>query len=203
MRLGLLGPSPHDLGALGRAAIGLRDQLHAERVVYLGSDQALDHVVAELARQLVGPEAGDDHLLRRATATCLTGSPQDIDGFILREQQRNGLRMFESLASGSTRSVEILGGKVAVMLYDNRYLVEEDILPATLLIYGRSRDPVIKQVGRRWFLAPGAFPDAGILLLDEDHGELRATLYSSAFEVVQSVPLAAPQSLKMRVSGGS
>lgn len=201
MRLGLLGPALDQREALEKAALGLRDVIGAERVVYLGADSALDDVVRGEAERLVGPRADDVNLMARATATCLTAEPSEIDEFLRRERERLSLRMFESLPGTTTRSVELLGGKVAVMLYDKANLVEDDILPATLLVFGRSREPLVKAVGRRWFLSPGTFPKHGIMLVEENDGVLSATVYDADFSVRSTTLLEAPRTLRMRALG--
>ena len=109
--------------------------------------------------------------------------------------------MYESLPGETTRSVELVGGKVAVMLYDKANLEEEDILPATLLIFGKSREPLIKQVGRRWFLSPGSFPLHGRMLIDDAGEHLRAFTYDSKMNQTSEQVLSAPRSLRMRASG--
>lgn len=179
----------------------LLGELAADRVVYLGSDRVLDEVVADWAQELVGPQADDLSVMKRATEHCLTGTPDEIDAFLLRERQRSRLRMFESLAGEKTKSVEMIGGKVAVMLYDKAHLEEEDILPATLLIFGRSREPLVKLIGRRWFLSPGSFPNHGVMIVDDAEEKLRAITYGPDFEPLDSQVLSAPKSLRMRVAG--
>jgi hypothetical protein len=201
MRLGLLGPSGGHERELDRAARGLRDGLGAERVVYLGADRALDALVSRWAIDLVGGQGTDATLMTRATSQCLRASPSEIDGFLGREAERDRLRMFESLAGSTTRSVEIVGGKVCVLLYDKAHLEEEDILPATLLIFGKSTGPVVRQVGRRWFLSPGSFPDHGVLLVDDEAGDLRATSYAPNLRLTGSQLIHTPKSLKMRTQG--
>lgn len=202
MRLGLLGPASDHREQMESAARWLRDDQRADRVLYLGSDRMLDDVVSGWAEDLVGPRAGDFTVMSRATARCLHGDPEEIDEFLAREAERTRLRMYESLLGESTRSVELVGGKVAVMLYDKAYLEEDDILPATLLIFGKSSSPLIKQVGRRWFLSPGRFPEAGVMFIDDEGDELRAYTFDRSFRETGSQVLAAPKSLRMRVSGG-
>jgi hypothetical protein len=179
----------------------LQSRWNAERVVYLGPDRQLDNVVAVWAEELVGPSADDLTIMSRATRECLESSAHEIDDFLGRERARTALRMFESLPGERTRSVELIAGKVAVMLYDKAYLEEEDILPANLLIFGKSREPLVKQIGRRWFLSPGSFPDYGIMLIDDEGEELRALVLDSSLNQVSAHELTAPRALRMHVMG--
>lgn len=201
MRLGLLGPCGGHERELEIAARGLRERLFAERVVYLGADRALDLVVGRWVVDLVGGQGTDDTLMARATAVCLAADAATIDLFIQHEKEREELRMFESLAGSATRSVELIAGKVAVLVHDKAYLEEEDILPASALVFGKSREPLLKQIGRRWFLSPGSFPHHGVMLLDDDTGELRASMYSAELEPGESRILEAPKALRMRALG--
>lgn len=200
MRLGLLGPAADETDALARAARHLHNELGADRVVYLGADRALDGVINSWAEELVGTGADDATVMTRATKQCLDAGPAEIREFLERERQRTQLRKFESLAGERTRGVELMAGKVAVMLYDKAFLEEEDILPASLLIFGKSREPLIKPVGRRWFLSPGSFPEHGMMLVDDEAEQLRAACYDCDFNEVQVHPLSAPESLRMRVT---
>lgn len=203
MRLGLLGPAPDQKDSLANAAKKMQTDLAADRVLYLGPDRMLDLVVGGWAVELVGPRADDLTVLKRATERCLDATPEEIDLFLSRERERTNLRMFESLAGEKTRSVELVGGKVAVMLYDKAHLEEEDILPATLLIFGKSREPLVKLIGRRWFLSPGSFPRHGVMIVDDADEKLRAITYDKDFKEASSQVLSAPKTLRMRVSGDS
>ncbi len=201
MKLGLLGPAPDHRSELAAAARHLKDELQVERVLYLGADRMLDTVIGGWAQELVGSCADDFSIMKRATSACLHAAPEEIDQFLERERQRSNLRMFESLPGETTRSVELVGGKVAVMLYDKAHLEEDDILPATLLIFGKSHEPLVKLVGRRWFLSPGSFPRHGIMVVDDETEQLRTTTYGRDFELVNSQVLESAKVLKMRVSG--
>lgn len=204
MRLGLLGPAAGALGALEKAARFLRRELGAPRVVYLGVDGALDRVVETWAEQLVGPEVADEALCHRATARCLRADAATIDEYLERERERASLRMFESLPGDTTRVVELLAGKVALMIHDKAYLEEEDILPATWLLFGRSDEPLVKRIGRRWFLAPGTLPAAGVMLIDDEgvEGGLRVTTYTGALTELHSERLELTREVNLRVTGG-
>ncbi len=200
MRLGLLGPALDHLEPLAQAARFLQEEWKAERVVYLGADRKLEGVVAAWAEELVGPSADDATILSRATRECLSASAEKIDAFLGRERKRTDLRMFESLPGETTRSVELIAGKVAVMLFDKAYLEEEDILPANLLIFGKNNEPLVKQVGRRWFLSPGSFPTHGIMMIDDEEEELRAVIFDRDLKEVTSHRLASPRALRMQVT---
>lgn len=139
----------------------------------------------------------------RATERCLEGSPEDIDRFIEKEEERRRLRIFESLPDETTRAVEMIAGAVAVMVSDKKSLTEDDMLPARLLLFGRSQKPVIRQVGQRWFLSPGGFSEGGSLLLDDDGERPTVAIYDARGEEVRRETLAIGRGTKMTVSGAS
>lgn len=200
MRIGLLGPGCSDPKSFDRAARGLRDELGAETIVYLGEDRTLEQSVMGWAVDLVGQPADDASFFLRATDSCLNADADAILDFLGQERQREKLRMFESLARGS-RSVEIIAGRVAILVTDKRLLSEEDILPAHILVYGRSVEAVMKQIGKRWFLSPGSFPEAGVMLLGEEDESLWARAYSPALELKNEAKISLEASLKMRAQG--
>jgi hypothetical protein len=202
MRIGFLGPGCSDLASFDHAARGLRDQLGAERVVYLGEDRILEQAVMAWAVDLVGQPADDASFFLRATDSCLNSNSDAILDFLSQERERERLRMFESLARGS-RSVEIIAGRVAIMVTDKRLLSEDDILPAHILIYGRSQEAVMKPIGKRWFLSPGSFPEAGVMLLGEEGESLWARAYSPTLKLMNEAKISLEGSLKMRTQGAS
>ncbi len=202
MRLGLLGPALGHVDALERAARFLRRKQDAERIVYLGADQSLDLVIRRWAEQLVGEDASEAALVRRATARLLEASAEEIDEYLAREAELSKLRMYESLPGEMTRAVELLAGQVAVMIYDKAYLEEEDILPATLLLFGKNDEPLIKRIGRRWFLSPGTFPRGGVMMVEDQEGAIDVTLYSSSLEEVSTERLELAREVNLRVAGG-
>ena len=57
-------------------------ELEAEQVIYLGPDDALDRLVFDWARRLVGSDPSEDGLWARAVQRCGAGSADAIDRFI-------------------------------------------------------------------------------------------------------------------------
>ena len=69
---------------------------------------------------------------------------------------------------------------MAVLLYDKALLDEEDILPATLLIFGKSKEALVRQVGSRTFISPGEMvkgKSGVILFADDPNGDLNVSLF--------------------------
>lgn len=208
MRLALLGPAGPRTKALETAARFVLEQLRVDRAVYLGVDGALDEVIAAWAKELVGDDPTEVAVWERALAACAQAEPEAIDEYITAEQERRALRTFESLPDGGTRAVEMLGGALAVMIHDKALLDEEDMLPARLLLFGKSPQAVVKQVGQRWFLSPGSFEEGGLMTLDDDgdgDGDgVTLTIYDANLSPVRNelLTLHRGAKLKVGVAGG-
>ena len=224
VRLGLLGPARGDLVALARAARILADHAHVDRVVYLGADGALDRVVASWATTLVGGDPSDARLFGRAARACVDASAAAVAAFVAAERGRAYLRSFAALPPPPARTVEIVDGRVAVLVHDKATLDEDDIASAALLVFGRSEAPVLRRVGTRTFLSPGPIvlaprpsfasevcpPEVGatqpygvplptgVAVLSDDDGA-RFELYDEAGHVAQASRLEPPRSTGMKL----
>jgi len=204
MRLGLLGPSGGDVGALGRAAEFLLNGARVHRAIYLGNDGALDRAVAAWARKLVGgDDPSDDAAWRRAADIALEGTPEQIDRFVATERARQRLKSLEALPEQVARTIEMVGDRVAVLIHDKALLDEEDILAANLLFFGKSDGPLVKKIGARWFVTPGPIGSAGggLAVLDDEGEEVTVTIYDSQGNTSQKETLTTTRGTKMRVQG--
>jgi hypothetical protein len=189
MRFAVLGPANDDLTALERGANLMLFELEAEEVVYLGPDDALDRLVLEWAKKLVGADPSQDGLWDRAARRCGSAAHTEIDRFVAAERRRERLKALKCLPVAS-RTIEILfEGRVAVMIHDKALLDEEDIMPASLIIYGKSKEPLVRQVGSRTFISPGELGggQAGIALLSDDAtGDLTVSIYEPTGGLLES-----------------
>jgi hypothetical protein len=204
MRLGVLGPAEGDLPALARAAQRLLDVDRADRVLYLSDDDALDLVVASWARELVGSDPSEKVLYDRAAARCGLARPAQIDAFVAQERARHRLKVFASLPAAPQRTIEILDGRVVLFVFDKATLDEEDIAAASVLVFGKSTEPLLRRVGSRTFLSPGpiASPHGGRALLDDSDGGMRVRILDASGSVVAEDMLApARAGAKMKVQG--
>lgn len=199
MRLGLIGPADEQDDLLERAVRFLSKERAVHRAVYLGFDSALERVVGELASKAVGDDPGVGALWQRAAARCEAASPPEIDAFLEAERERLALMVFGALPGADTRLVELLNGKVAVMIHDKALLDEDDIASATYLIFGKSPEPMIKSIGSRWFLSPGPLGDFGVMLLEDGPNGVELSLYDGECREVRSERLVAGVSGKLKV----
>lgn len=205
MRLGILGPAHDDLIGLARAAQFLLDEAHAEKVIYLAGDGAMDRVVASWAHELVGANPSGEALFKRAAARCARAAPADIDKFVEGERARVRLGVFTSLPSTESRTIEILDGRVVLLVHDKAVLDEEDIVAAQILVYGKAHAPLIKRVGARVFVTPGPIgaPTGGAAVLDDGAEGVRVEILGPSGAVSASEHVGGPRPGKLRVQGGA
>ena len=179
MRLGIIGPSKGNLAMLRERAEFVLGALQVDRAVYMGVDGALDEVVSRWASELVGGDPSDDAVWTRGAQQCARAAPDGIDAFLEAERKRQRLKALECLPHANARSIELFETVFAVLIYDKALLDEEDILPASVLVFGRSPDPVIHRIGQRTFVCPGPSTHAsgGVMMLDDEDGVVTASLY--------------------------
>lgn len=204
MRLAILGPAEGNRSILRDRARFTMDRLSADRILYLGVDGLLDDVVREWASEIVDGDPSDAAVWKRAVETCATSDHRTIDAFLHRERQRAALKKFACLPHPQARTVEMFQGLLTVIIFDKALLDEEDILPATLLVFGKGKEPLVHRVGQRTFISPGplAHPQGGVALLADEDGEIFASIYGPGGEKVRHEPVASlVRSAKLTVQG--
>jgi hypothetical protein len=203
MRLGLLGPAGSDVGALGRAAEFLLNGARVHRAIERAVVSQIDRAVAAWARKLVGDDPSDEAAWRRAADVAVTGTSDQIDKFVQTERARLRLKSLEALPEAISRTIEMVGDRVAVLIHDKALLDEEDILAANLLFFGKSEAPLVRKIGARWFVTPGPIgcEGGGIAVLDDEGDEIMITIYDSAGKASLKEALSLHRATKMRVQG--
>ena len=204
MRLGVLGPSEGDLVSLGRAAEFMLDGARVSRAIYLGDDGALDATVTAWAERLVGSDPTDDGAFKRAALLATHGTAEQLDRFIATEKARLRLRALESLPPGDGRTIEMLGLRVGIFVYDKGRLDEEDILSANLIVYGKSSTPLVKQIGSRWFVTPGSVtcPTGGVAVIEDNDDDVVAEFFDAQGKLTVTEKLDMKQKATTTVQGG-
>jgi hypothetical protein len=202
VRLALLGPSDGDTAALARATVAALDRLEADRVVYLAADGALDAVAAAWA-ELIGAERPLDERV----AHLLDGAAAAVSAEVERERARRRLERLHALPAAGSRTLELLYDRVVLLVDDKSVLDEEDLLPASIIVFGRG-DPTVRRVGTRVFLAPGHVTkrDQGILLLEEVVGgtpAIRATFCDVDGNERHRENIDAQRAARLRVHGAA
>jgi hypothetical protein len=102
-----------------------------------------------------------------------------------------------------SRTIEMVGDRVAVLIHDKALLDEEDILAANLLFFGKSEGPLVRKIGARWFVTPGPIGSegGGIAVIDDESDEITVTIYDSTGKPSQREALIVQRPTKMRVQG--
>jgi hypothetical protein len=199
MRLGLIGPANDRDDLLERAVRFLSKERAVHRAVYLGLDPALERVVGALASRAVGDDPGVGAVWQRAAVRCGQAAPAEIDRFLEAERERLSLMVFGALPGEDTRLIELLCGKVAVMIHDKALLDEDDIASATFLVFGKSTEPMVKPIGSRWFLTPGPLASGGVMVLDDGSGVVELSLYDDQQREVRRERLMTPSDGRLKV----
>lgn len=193
MRLGILGPAQGNLPALARAAQRLLDEVQAEKVLYLAEDGALERVVASWARGIVGEDTEEQSIFERAARKCAQATSEEIDAFVALERARLRLKVLATLPVGQ-RTIEILGGRVALFVYDRDGMSDLDMAGAAMLVFGKSEEPVLQRVGTRVFMAPGVIgsKSGGALVLDDSGSGIRVEIVNANGAVTLRETIAGP-----------
>lgn len=199
MRLGLVGASTGGLGALARAIRTAVEQ--ADRVVYLADDDAFDDVLAGWVAA-VGAEGS----LAERARIALEAPPDAVfdvaSALVAGELTRRRLLSVQALR-GQSRTVEILLDRVILLAADKSELDEEDLLPASVIAFGRG-EALVRRVGSRVFLAPGPpSPTGGVMVLAEEPGGASLSLeaFSADGALQQATSLDLARAAKLRVQG--
>lgn len=206
MHLGLIGPCKQNPAVLRARAQFLLDEIQVDRAVYLGVDGALDEVVRAWARSLVQGEPSDDSVWGRAAELCSKAAPPEIDAFLAAERQRQRLKALECLQHATSRTIELFETVVAVLIHDKALLDEEDMLPASLLAFGKSAEPIIHKIGARCFVSPGPanHPGGGVMVLRDESDVVTASIYAPDGACVQKEVVAQPMRMaRLTVQGAT
>ena len=168
MRIGLIGPAEDATAALREAAEFLLGDAEVDQVIYLGEDETLRKMSREWARDLAGGDGRD--FLSRAAKVAVDGSPDAIEAFLEADQQIRRISRLRTLPAAPARAVEMVGDRIVLVVHDKKVLDEEDIANAAVIVYGESKEALLKQFGPRYFFTPGPLSAGrvGMLELDEE-----------------------------------
>jgi hypothetical protein len=200
VRIGLIGPAVESDGEALRDAVEfLLGDAEAEHAIYLGDDDAADRFARSLELELRGHDARG--FLDRAVDLACEGTPERILEALDADRQLRRLERLRALPESPARAVEILGDRIVLMVHDKRILDEDDIANATMIVYGRGDELLLKRFGPRYFFTPGplAGGKVGLLEADED-GRIALSAYAPSGEPLWREILQGKRS-KLSVSG--
>ncbi|MBC7171529.1 MAG: hypothetical protein H5U40_03835 [Polyangiaceae bacterium] len=198
MRIGLMGPADGDEAAFRDAAEFLLGDVSVDRVVYLGQDGVAARVAEAWAREVAG-ETGlsfED----RAAALAIDGSPEAIASLLRADLQARRIGSICTVPRGPARAVEMVDDRIMLLVHDKSVLDEEDIANASLVVYGQSKELLLKRFGPRYFFTPGPLRAQKVGVIErEDDGRIAVAAFSPS-----GVPLfrevLAGKSVKLTVS---
>jgi hypothetical protein len=193
VRIGLLGAIEGQEGYVKGLGSFCLDALRAERVVYLGADDALDRAVRGWATQLVG-DLPEESAIWRRSLRCVSAPAEEIDRFIAAERARQSLKRLQSLPDDDRRSLEVLSHSRLLLCHDCAALDTEDIAEAHIIAYGNGRSAQVYQADGRHYICPGSLEEAGLIVLDDDENGLRLRLFDRTTRLLAEHQLASPNS---------
>jgi hypothetical protein len=147
--------------------------------------------VAAWAWKLVGGDASDDAAWARAATVALEGSAQAIDRFVAGERARLRLKALVALPASSGAAIERVGSRVAVLVHDRSAVTERDLSAASVVLFGKSSEPSIQQLGSRWFVTPAALGTngGGVAVLEDEQQDLHVTIFDGTGSATQRAKL--------------
>ncbi len=176
MRIGFIGPADGDVDALQEALAFLLGDAGADSVIYLGEDDTGDALAARVARAATG--GADASFLGAAAEVALSGDAGQIDALLSAEEDLQRLDALRILPPPPMRAVEMLDDRIVLLVHDKAVLAEDDIVNASVIVFGRSKAMLLKRFGTRYFFTPGPLADGQVGLLErEGDGRLAAAAF--------------------------
>ncbi len=182
MRIGFIGPAGDtDLSVLREATEFLLGDANAEQAIYLGEDGAADRLAEIWMAELQEGAEGD--FLASAAALAVDGSPTAIESLLEREEQARRLSRLRTLPPAPARAVEMMEDRILLAVHDKSILDEEDIANASVIVYGRSQEALLKRFGPRYFFTPGPLSGGTVGLFEaDDEGRISVAAYAPTGE---------------------
>ena len=198
MRLGFVGPAEGDLDALRRAVEFLVDEASVDQVIYLGDDDAAEQIAHD-ARARIDSE-GVRTLEERAAELALGGSAGDIERMVDADVELERLSARRTVPRSPSRAIEMLDDRIVLMVFDKTLLDEDDIANATVIVYGKSKEMLVKRFGQRAFFTPGPLSHDRVGILEhEEDGRLALSVFDTVGTPILRESLA-QRSTKLTVS---
>jgi hypothetical protein len=70
-------------------------------------------------------------------------------------------------------------------------------------VFGKSREPLFKQVGSRWFISPGPLETHGVITLEDSEDGIHCRLFDRDCQQVRYDLLTSLRNARVRVSGAA
>ncbi|MBO6940708.1 MAG: hypothetical protein JJ863_37385 [Deltaproteobacteria bacterium] len=199
MRIGLIGPAEDAKPSLREAAEFLLGDAEVDQAIYLGDDATLVEMTKEWAHDLANGDGRD--FLSRAVSVAVDGSPDQIEDFLEADAQIRRISRLRTLPPAPSRAVEMVGDRIVLVVHDKKVLDEEDIANAAVIVYGQSKEALLKQFGHRYFFTPGPLREGRVGMLElDDEGRIVALTFEPSGKPVWREVLQG-RGAKLTVSG--
>ncbi len=176
MRIGFIGPAEGDVEALREALDFLLGDAGADSVIYMGEDDTADQLAEEARRAATG--GADGTFLGAARELAMSGTPEQISALLGAEEDLEKLSALRILPPSPMRAVEMLDDRIVLLVHDKAVLAEDDIVNASVIVFGRSKELMLKRFGARYFFTPGPLNQGQVGLLErEGDGRLAAAAF--------------------------
>lgn len=196
MKIGFVGPANGHDELLREALDFLIGDADVHQAVYLGLDDAAQRTVQAWATRIAKTELGEAAFLRKAAALAQTGTAEDIGELLRSDEEVRRLSCVRTIPPGPARAVEMIGDRMATIVYDKGVLDKDDIANSTLLIYGKSKEDLLKRFGPRYFFTPGPLDNGKVGIVEaDDDGQITVGMFAPS-----GVPLST-EVLQGRLSG--
>lgn len=170
MRIGLLGPSQGEYESLRDAAEFLIGDLRVEQVIYLGDDDAISRLLLEGTQELGGHRNREEAFLEQAYQVALNGNAGQIEALLDSDVHLARLAEIRTVPPHPSRAIEMIDDRIITFVFDKAALDEEDIANASVIVFGKSEEMLLRRFGPRYFFTPGplSMHKVGVLELEED-----------------------------------
>lgn len=176
MRIGFIGPAEGDVDALREALDFLLGDAEADSVIYMGEDDTADLLAEETRSAAMG--GVDGTFLGAALDVALSGTPAEIAKLLAADAELERIERLLVLPPPPMRAIEMLDDRIILLVHDKAVLGEDDIVNASVIVFGRSKELMLKRFGARYFFTPGPLSQGQVGLLErEGDGRLAAAAF--------------------------
>ncbi len=197
VKLGFVGAAQGDIGRLRTVCERLLFDLHVDRVLYLGTDGALDRALHGWAEKMGAPR--DDHALLDEVALLAPDAPAEVlDAMLARDARRVRLADVGDVVEASGRHTELFENAVVLALHDRASLDADE--QAAVVVTGAPELADLRARQGRLVAAPGHLARGAhhvVVALVEDRIEV--TLFQGSGAAVRTLRASARGGAKFEV----
>ncbi len=189
MKIGLVGQADGEEGRLRDALDFLLGDADVDLLIYLGDATHIAQAAQTYAQENLGNTASDTAFLARVAREAPRGDPTAIGALLEIEESTKRLDRIRKLPLPPARAIEMLGDRIVTLVWDKAVLGEDDIANSFVLVYGRSKELLLKRFGPRYFFTPGPLSDDRVAVLEhsDDDGFALSVFTPAGVPVMREV----------------